>query len=227
MIGLDPLESERLVVHPPESAEIPFLRHQGIDVEIDEADGALSESAGDERGLAGPPPPREKERTASFRFHTRKVVEKPRGRFVSVGKGKAHDRSRYQGKDALIMTEECVMTKMLFSITLFIRTLLSLSVIPANDAGLRTNGRPAGEEPHRPRREDAVRADRRNTLNTAGKSRRALFPMRSEGEVPSEAQGGRSGQGKPTTFLFQASPKEETGSTARTEFEAYKNHRTV
>lgn len=223
MIGLDPLESERLVVHPPEGAEIPFLRHQGIDVEIDEADGALSESAGDERGLAGPPPPREKERTASFRFHTRKVVEKPRGRFVSVGKGMVHDRSRFQGKDALIMSEESIMTKRLFFITLFIRTLLCLSVIPANDAGLRTDGRPAGEDPHRPRREDAVRADRRNTLKTAGKSRRALFPMRNEGE----AQGGRSGQGKPTTFLFQASPKEETGSTARTEFEAYKNHRTV
>ena len=106
-----------------------------------------------------------------------------------------------------------------------IRTMLRMERIAR--AWEETHGRPAGEEPHRPRREDAVRADRRNTLNTAGKSRRALFPMRSEGEVPSEAQGGRSGQGKPTTFLFQASPKEETGSTARTEFEAYKNHRTV
>lgn len=110
-------------------------------MEIDEA-GALSESVDDERGLARSPSAREKERTATFRFYPREVVEKPRGRFVSVGEGKAHDRSRSQGKDALIMTEESVMTKILFSITLFIRTLLRLSVIPANDAGLRMYGHP-------------------------------------------------------------------------------------
>lgn len=43
------------------------------------------------------------------------------------------------------MTEESVMPKRLFAITLFLRTLLRLSVIPANDAGLRMYGRPGRE----------------------------------------------------------------------------------
>ena len=91
MIGLDPLEPDRLVVHTPKGPEIAFPRHQRIDVEIDEGNGTRPKNPGHERRLARSPPAREKERTASLFFHPSKVFEKPGGRFVSVGKENAHD----------------------------------------------------------------------------------------------------------------------------------------
>ena len=47
---------------------------------------------------------------------------------------------------------------------------------------------------------------------TAGKHHRPLFPMRYEGEAPSEAQGGYSVLGKLKTFPFPAFPKGRAGS---------------
>lgn len=77
-------------VLPPKGPEVAFPRHQRINEEINEGNGARPEGLGHERRLARPPPAREKERTAAFLFHARKVFEKPGGRFVAVDKGKAH-----------------------------------------------------------------------------------------------------------------------------------------
>ena len=83
-----------------------------------------------------------------------------------------------------------------------------------------------GEDGNSDPNESVVRTARRNVPKTAGKDRRPLSPMRNSGETLSEAQSGRSVQGKPTTVSIPASPKEEAGSPQARMSEVHRPRRT-
>ena len=125
------------------------------------------EGPGDERRLARSQTAREKECTASLRFHPSKVFEKPRGRFVAVGRGKVHSHALQEWTPPT-MSQETDDDQKSFIRNTFVRKTFDCAVWPAPSprAAVKTAGTTAPDQ-----NEGAARTARRNARRARGMTR--------------------------------------------------------